>query len=191
MLTLVKTVKTLGLSDRLEWSQVDKRLVGVTNLGKDTIGMSFRVKGYGTTRLSAKNNNRSIMFMTLHDTSSPARGVEQGVEKALLDRILDASGINNSPVSRRIRSQEEINNYLVFRMHPEEPVNILLLEHRLRGMGLKTVLDFQVHRALVVKFSGVTWHFFSTENVLAVVGGSDLAGSISLVEESWKVMNSN
>lgn len=192
MLTLVKSLKTLGLSDGMDWSMVTKKVLGVTWIDGNTIGMSFRVDQHGKTRIYAVNNSRAVVFMTLYEPSSPPESVKQDVEQGLLDKILDASGINR-PGAKRVTTITTFSNYFVFRMkqdqEQEQDLNIMLMEYKLKSMGIKTIMDFEVHGALVVKLCGITWHFFNTDNVLAIVGGKDLEASTKLVEESWEALH--
>lgn len=187
MLTLVKTLKTLGLSDRMDWTIAKKRVVGVTSLDGTTMGMSFQVPGYGVTRCYSKNHSMAVVFMTHHTHPSPVDDMREDVEQELLDRVLDSSGVNSGN-SKCITTIETFHNYFVFKMGHNENINKFVLQYRLQSMGVKTIMDFNIHEALVVKLAGITWHFFDSNRVLAIVGGHDLKESVRIVKDSWKKM---
>lgn len=191
MLTLVKTLKTLGLSDRMDWTMVKNRVVGVHQFDETTMGMSFRLQGYGNTRVYSINHSQSVVFATIHDPPLPVETVDECTEDGLLDNIIKSSGINKLGTSHRVRAVQTFNNYFVFEMKTEngnKEINILLLEYRLRTKGIKTIMDFDIHDALVVKMDGVKWHFFNSKRIIAIVGSKSLRESTRIVNESWNLI---
>ena len=179
MLTLVKSLKTLVLSDRMDWTTAKNRIIGVTNLDDTTFGMSFRIQGHGHTRIYAKNFSKVVTFMTLHDSDR----VQETMEKSLMDKILAPISENKSYSTRTIKT---IHNYFVFRADHGEDINNVILEYSLRMRGIDTIMDFNIHNAMVAKVCGVTWHFFNSGKVLAIIGGCDLRQAREMVRLSWQ-----
>lgn len=188
MLTLVKTLRTFVLSDVMDWAIAKKRITGVTNLGGDTVGMSFQINGHGKTKLYSKVNSGIVAFMTIFEPSSHVENMKKNMEQDIMDRILTASGVNTMG-SKKISTTRVFNNYYVFEIKPEQEINNVRLEYRLRVMGVKTIMDFDLYDAVVAKISGVTWHFFNSNRVIAVIGGKELEESIVMVQNSWSFIN--
>jgi len=188
MLTLVKTLRTLVLSHVMDWATAKKRIIGVTNLNGNTVGMSFQVSGYGNTKLYSKVNSGIVAFMTLHEPSYQAENVNKNVEQEIMDRILDASGMNTTG-SRKVSTVKVFHSYFVFEMKPEQEINNVRREYKLRTMGIKTIMDFDLYNAVVAKVSGVTWYFFNSNRIIAVIGGKKLEESIGMVQNSWRLVN--
>lgn len=181
MLTLVKTMKTMCLSGKIDWDIINKQVMGVHQLDDTTMGMVFENPEYGTTRIFSTNHSKVVVFNTVH-TDGVIDSEVDDEEKKILERILEPCQINRNPVTKII------HNCCVFKMVSMIEVNIVLREYQLRSRGIDTILDFALYDALVVKYRGVTWHIFDSSKILAIVGGRDRKESIEMVEKSWEII---
>lgn len=189
MLTLVKTMKTMCLSNRMDWKRVNKRVMGIHFINDVTAAMVLKTPGYGETRLLSTNNSNKVAFMTLHEPDMSERSLEEEVEHKVLDKILESSGINTD-LHREISVSKTLYNYVVFRLENEREINNVVLEYRLRSRGIKTMMDFDIHGALVVQMEDIVWHFFNSGKVFAIVGGYDAKDAMRIAEGSWEEIKS-
>lgn len=185
MLTLVKTMKSMGLSNRMDWTKVNRGVLGVQFVNDAVPVMVFKTPGYGETRLFSANHSNTVAFMTLHEPISIDRICGENIEGDILERILESSGINTS-LQRQISVTKTLYNYFVFELNHNGDINNLVLEYRLRSRGIKTIMEFDVHGALVVDMEDIKWHFFNSGKAFAIVGGVDLKKSTEIVQGSWE-----
>lgn len=181
MLTLVKTMKTMCLSDRVDWAIVNKTLLGVHFMNEVSPVMVFKIPGYGETRLMSTNHSHAVAFMTLHEPKMESITNGEDVEGGIMERILKSSGV----LQKGIGVTKTLYNYFVFNLEHEREINNVVLEYRMRSRGIKTIMDFEIHGALVVQIDGTVWHFFNSGKVFAFVGGYDLKNSMRITDESW------
>lgn len=189
MLTLVKTMKTMCLSNRMDWKRVNKRVMGIHFINDVTAAMVLKTPGYGETRLLSTNNSNKVAFMTLHEPDMSERSLQEDVEVGLLDKILESSGINTD-LHREISVSKTLYNYVVFRLENEREINNVVLEYRLRSRGIKTMMDFDIHGALVVQMEDIVWHFFNSGKVFAMVKGYNSKDAMRIAEGSWEEIKS-
>lgn len=189
MLTLVKTMKTTCLSNRMDWTRVNKRVLGVQFINDVTAAVVLKTPGYGETRLMSTNHSNKVVFMTLHEPNISGRSIEEDVEGGVLEKILESSGINTD-LHREISVSKTLHNYAVFNLENEREIDNVILEYRLRSRGIKTIMDFDIHGALVVQMEDIVWHFFNSGKVFAIVGGYDVKDSMIIAEESWEEIKS-
>lgn len=174
-------MKTMCLTDRIDWDSINKRINGVHKLDETTMGMVFENPGYGTTRIISTNCSKVVVFNTVHVNDVIDSPVEDE-EMKIMDIIWKSYQSERAPVMKII------HNYYVFKMETTLDSDILLFEYQLRSRGIETVLDFELYNALVVKHRGVTWHIFNSDNILAIVGGYDMKESSKMIEESWGII---
>ncbi len=184
MLTLVKTVKTMCLSDRMDWTIVDNRVMGVHSMNDVVSGMVFKTPGYGETHLMATNHSNVVAFMTLHETNVPGSTKEGDPELDIFEKIVKYSGVDTH-LRRKIKVTSTLYAYSVFKLDFERGINNVVLDYRLRSKGIKTVMDFEIHGALVVDVGDSTWHFFNSGSVFVIVGGYSPNSSKTIAEKSW------
>lgn len=190
MLTLVKTMKSMGLSNRMNWTKVNRGVLGVQFVNDSIPIMVFKVPGYGEVRLFSANHSNTVAFMTLHEPTPIERICGENVEGGILERILESSGINTD-LHRQISVAKTIYSYFVFELNHNGEINNLVLEYRLRSRGIKTIMEFDVHGALVVHTKDTKWHFFNSGKAFAIVGGTDLKKSMEIVQGSWEDIKIN
>ena len=188
MLTLVKTTKTFCLSGRVDWTTVNKRVLGVHFMNDVLSVMVFKTPEYGETRLMSTNHSNVVAFMTLHGPKMASRVGGEDVERGILEKILESSAVNTN-LPRGIGVSKTIYNYFVFNLAYEGKINNIVLEYKLRSRGIKTIMDFEIHGALVVHLNVAVWHFFNSGKVFAIVGGYDLKNSVRIADESWGEIN--
>lgn len=180
-------MKIIKVSKKLDWGIMHKKIVGTHFLNEDTIGMVFDRKDItgnsSTMRLHAENFTRVVVFTTIY-RDTPVNLIDEGREEVTLNRILDSSGVNNENF-KQVKISSVHCNYSVFSKVSDKHVDIMILDYQLREKGYVTTMDLGIHGALIVRIDGVTWHFFNTGKIFAIVGETGLEKSIELIEQSW------
>lgn len=177
MQTLVKTCMTLQFSDRIDWTDVKNRIVGVHVLEDESFKVVFE-DSYSTTTIVADNYSKEVKMCTIYkDQGGNIEGTEHN--RSIMRRLLDKS--NN----KYIRIIKTICSYSVVRVKYCGKIDTLLTEYYMRGSGHRTMLDFEVHDALFVSIFDVTWQIFDSQRIFAITGRINDEYSSRNIEKSW------
>jgi hypothetical protein len=177
MQTLVKTCMTLIFSRRIDWKDVQNRIVGVHALDEETYKMEFEEEDSITTLISC-NHSVEVKILTVYkNKSSTNNGVEKN--KKIMRMILDNSDNKNIIITN------VTGHYSVTRIDYNGEIDNILTDYYLKDMGYTTMLDFEINDALFVYLNGITWQLFENNGIFVTTGGLKSEEITRSIDVAW------
>lgn len=177
MQTLVKTCMTILFSRRIDWKDIQNRIVGVHILDEETYKMEFEEEDSTTTLIADNQSIEVKLYIVYKNKSCTNNGVENN--KKIMRRILDNSD-NKSITITNIKG-----HYSVTRIDYSGEIDNILTDYCLKNRGYQTMLDFEIHDALFVNINNITWQLFEKNGIFATTGDVKSEEIHKSIDDSW------
>ena len=180
MLTLVKTCGIFSMTERIDWKDIQKKVVGV----KDDKGYIYRIHFNNKNRetfIFAKQFSEEIYICTIYKNNLNTL-LENDYESVKL--IMESSG------NGKIRSMKYKSDYIVFKKDIHGQIDSIISEYKLRVEGFDVTFVPDIIEDLIIKHMDVVWNIVSGKGIFAIMYGDVLKRRFcqNTIDKSWEVI---
>ncbi|CAN0451311.1 unnamed protein product, partial [Ectocarpus sp. 8 AP-2014] len=134
MVALVKTCKTIRLSNRLAWKDIKTKVEGVKFLDERRATMVFHKTANKTMTLLGSNHIDVVKTCSVYDGAGDDNGNGDD-EAATLRAVIKASGMEATHITALA------HDFSVFRVYTDECLDVFRLHHSLARVGASVVME--------------------------------------------------
>ena len=164
------------MTDRIDWEEIQKRIIGVYKVKKNTFHVHFK-DSHRESFITSDHFKHELEVCTMYfdDTlkENDARTIKM---------LMDSS--KNSVV----HVSKYVSDYIVFKKEIDGLIDIILTSHCLNKGGIEVSFLPEVYDGLILTVMGVEWQFLSEDTIFCTVRDENckIIDAHRLIERSWE-----